>query len=174
MGFKELREFQINIYSLTNKLHDFEFEITNKLFDTKEFSLISKGNGVCKLRLEKSETLMNLHFDIEAEVELTCDRSLETFLYPVKVEEDIIIKFGEDDITLSDDVIVIRKDASSINVGDYIYEFVSLAVPMRKIHPRFEGEEQPDLIYTSQSEEAEEEDSESIDPRWEALKKLKE
>lgn len=174
MGIKELREFQINIYSLTNKLHDFEFEITDKLFETKEFSLISKGTGMCKLRLEKSETLINLHFDIEAEVELTCDRSLENFMYPVAIEEDIIIKFGDDDITQSDDVVVIRRDADKINVGDFIYEFVSLAVPMRKLHPRFDGEEQPDLVYTSTTGEAEEDETESVDPRWEALKKLKE
>jgi uncharacterized protein len=174
MGFKELREFQINIYSLTNKLHDFEFEITNKLFESKEFSLISKGNGVCKLSLQKSETLMNLHFDIKAEVELVCDRSLDTFMFPISVEEDIIIKFGDDETTLSEDVFVIRRDASSVNVGDFIYEFVSLAVPMRKIHPRFEGEDQPDLIYTSQDDNTAEDDSEPVDPRWEALKKLKE
>ncbi|WP_258103391.1 DUF177 domain-containing protein [Marinoscillum sp. MHG1-6] len=175
MGFKHLREFQINIFGLSNKLHEFEFEIDNKLFAAKENSLVEKGSGQCKLSLKKSETMMNLHFEINAEVELICDRSLDPFEYPIAIEEDIIIKFGEDDYELSEEVFVIRKDSPSFNVGDFIYEFISLAVPMKKLHPRFADEdEQEDLIYTSGGEESPEESKDDeVDPRWEALKKLK-
>ncbi|MFY0600453.1 MAG: DUF177 domain-containing protein [Cyclobacteriaceae bacterium] len=176
MGTRELREFQINIYNLSNKLHEFEFEISNKLFENQEFSLIEKGTGQCKLALEKSETMMNLHFSIEAEVELICDRSLDPFLYPISLEEDIVIKFGEDDYVLSEDVVVIRKDSPSINIENYLYEFLSVAVPMKKLHPRFgDDDDQPDLIYSSSDgdSESEKEQDDVLDPRWEALKKLK-
>lgn len=174
MGAKGLNEFQINIFNLTNKLHEFDFEINDKLFSNQEFSLIEKGSGKCHLALEKSETMMNLHFKIEVEVELTCDRSLDTFRHPIKLEEDIIIKFGEEDYILSEEIEVIRKDTPSINIGDYIYEFISVAVPMKKLHPRFQDEEnEPDLIYTSEDEEEETENKDNVDPRWEALKKLK-
>ena len=173
-----LREYQINIYNLSNKLHEFEFEISDELFQNQPHSLVEKGKGKCDLKLVKSETMMDLQFHIEAEVELTCDRSLELFWHSMTIDDSIIIKFGEDDYSLSEDVFVIRKDSSSINVSDFIYEFVSLAVPMKKLHPRFEeedDEDQPDLIYTSQeeSEDQSETDSEQVDPRWEALKKLK-
>lgn len=171
---KGLREFQIDIFSLSNKLHEFEFEITGKLFSLYENSLIEKGEGICKLSLLKSETMMTLHFAIDAKVELICDRSLDTFWYPVRLEEEVIIKFGDGDYALSDDVLVIKSDTSSINVGDYIYEFISLAVPMKKLHPRYGDEEdQPEIIYSSNDDEGEEGSKENTDPRWEALKKLK-
>ena len=63
-----------------------------------------------------------------------------------------------------------------INIGEFIYEFITLAVPLKKLHPRFEDEleedDEPEMIYTSQDEE-ETDDSQETDPRWEALKKLK-
>ncbi len=174
---KELREFQINIFNLTNRLHEFEFEISNKLFEGKEYSLIEKGQGFCKVKLIKSETMLNLHFSIDAKVELTCDRSLDQFWYPILLEDDIIIKFGEDNYSLSEDVFVVKQDTASINVGDFIYEFLNLAVPMKRLHPRFEDEDEEDLselVYTSQDETEADEQSDEVDPRWEALKKLKE
>lgn len=168
-----LKEFQIDIFSLSNKLHEFEFEITDSLLQVYEQSLLEKGEGICKLSLLKSETMMTLHFNIDAKVELICDRSLDKFMYPIKVEEKIIIKFGEDNYSLSDDVLVIKSDTPGLNVSNFIYEFINLAVPMKKLHPRYEDEdEQPDIIYSSE-EETENESNESVDPRWEALKKLK-
>jgi len=67
-------------------------------------------------------------------------------------------------------------DTPSINIGDFIYEFITLAVPLKKLHPRYEEafdeDDEPEMIYTSQ-EESDEEESQESDPRWEALKKLK-
>lgn len=171
---KGLREFQIDVFSLSQKLHEFEFEITDKLFSIYDQSIVKKGRGICKLSLQKAETMMTLHFDIDVEVELTCDRSLEKFWHPIRLNEKIIIKFGNDNYSLSEDVIVMRNDTPSLNVSGFIYEFIMLAVPMKKLHPLFENEVgQPDLIYTSIEDPSTEEESGTIDPRWEALKKLK-
>lgn len=174
MRMRALRDFQIDIFNLSHKLHEFEFDIDNRLFSIHEHSLIEKGSGKCKLQIDRSETMMTLHFDIDVKIELTCDRSLDKFDYPIKIDENLIVKFGEDNYTLSEEVMVIKQDTPSINVAEFIYEFIMLAVPMKKLHPRYEEteEEQPDLIYTSQEEESEEK-PEAIDPRWEALKKLK-
>ncbi|MEQ8471635.1 MAG: DUF177 domain-containing protein [Marinoscillum sp.] len=171
---KALREFQIDIFSLSHKLHEFEFEIDDRLFSLYEHSLVDKGKGHCKLQIDRSETMMSLHFDIDVKIELTCDRSLDQFDYPVKIDENLIIKFGEENYTLSEEVIVIKQDTASINVAEFIYEFIMLAVPMKKLHPRYEAteEEEPDLIYTSQQDDTKEQ-SDEVDPRWEALKKLK-
>ena len=173
---KGLRDFQIDIFRLSHKLHEFEFNIDDRLFSQFEHSIVDHGKGKCYLELTKSETMMTLNFQIDASVELICDRSLDSFDYPIKIDEKVIIKFGEDNYSLSEDVIVIKQDTASINIGEFIYEFITLAVPLKKLHPRFEDEleedDEPEMIYTSQDEE-ETDDSQETDPRWEALKKLK-
>lgn len=173
---KGLRGFQIDIFSLSHKQHEFEFTIDDSLFSHYEHSIVEHGKGKCQLLLDKTETMMTLNMHIIGSVELICDRSLESFDYPIDLDEKVIIKFGEDNYSLSEDVMVIKLDTPSINVGEFIYEFITLAVPLKKLHPRFEDDldedDQPAMIYTSQDDEDEDESQES-DPRWEALKKLK-
>lgn len=170
-----LKDFQIDIFNLGLKLHEFEFAIDDRIFAVHEQGIIEKGQGKCLVELEKSATMMNLKFHIEVTVNLTCDRSLDEFDYPIKIDESLIIKFGEENYSLSEDVLVIRQDTPSINLAEYIYEFIMLAVPMKKLHPRYEAteEDEPELIYTSSEENTTEDETDEVDPRWEALKKLK-
>lgn len=175
---KGLREFKIDIFNLSIKQHEFEFNIDNRLFGLYEHSLIEKGTGTCKLILDKTATMMTLNFTIEVTVELLCDRSLDPYDFPIHLEERLIIKFGEENYSLSEDVIVIKSDSASIDVSEYIYEYISLAVPLKKLHPRFQDEEddsdEPELIYTSETDpENDDNDDNNDNPLWDALKKLK-
>lgn len=171
---KGLREFQIDIFGLANKQHEFRFEINDKLFATHEQSLIEKAKGYCHLVLQKTETMLTLDFQIDVEVELTCDRSLEVFMHPVSLQERLLIKYGDENQSLDEEVEVIRNDTSSINIGGWIYEYITVAIPMKKLHPRYQDEadenEESELIYSTPLEEP---TDEVADPRWEMLKKLK-
>ena len=164
----EARDFLLNIPSLKNGVHEFHFEIKNSFFEQFENGLVEKGNGECDLTLKKSETMMQLAFEINFEIELICDRSLEPFQYPIKKKVELIVKFGEVDEELSEDLIVINFETQIFNVAPYLNEIIGLSIPMKKLHPKYEGLETPDLIYRSEDEE----NSEEMDPRWEALKKL--
>lgn len=171
MKRSEQRVFQVNIPSLKIGQHQFQYEITDEFFEQFEDGLVEKGNGKVKLDLKLSETMMVLDFNLDLEVELVCDRSLDPFHYPIKKNEELIVKFGEEDEELSEDVIVISGGTQILDVAPYIQEYIGLSIPMKKLHPRYDGQETPPLIYQSEADEGESE--EVIDPRWEALKKLK-
>jgi uncharacterized protein len=128
--------------------------------------------------LNKQETFLEADFEIKGVAKLICDRSLEPFDYPIKNHHKMVFKYGEEDQELTDEIVVINREAVSLEVGQYIYEFIALAIPMKKLHPKFKDEEENDdevegkIIYTSGSGE-DKNDNEDIDPRWEQLKKLK-
>lgn len=168
---KDKKDFSINLYQLDNKQYTYEYLLNTAFFDFYPESLIENAEGEAQLVLDKSPTMMQLHFDINARIELVCDVSLKAFWHPIHVEKDVIIKFGDEDKELSEDVRVIHMDTQQINIADYLYEFASLEIPMKKVHPDLEDAERPDMAYTSSSPE--ENTSDEIDPRWEALKKLK-
>ena len=44
---------------------------------------------------------------------------------------------------------------------------------MKRIHPDINDEERPDIVYSSGEQEQEETEEQEIDPRWAALKNLK-
>ncbi len=87
-------------------------------------------------------------------------------------------KYGEEFKELSEEIIQIPFDTQKLNVAQYIYEFIGVQVPMKKLHPKFRKEEEDEdddtntkLIY--KSDLLEDEDTFNTDPRWDALKKIK-
>lgn len=166
--------YKVNIVGLSNNVHHFRFEIDDAFFGLYGKDLISKGAFTAKVDLDKRETMITAEFDISGTAELTCDRSLERFDFPIAVRKQVIFKFGEEDEEITDEIVVIRRDTTQLELGQYIYEFISLEVPLKKLHPRFAAEEESSdgkIVYSSGA--APDEDKETTDPRWDILKKLK-
>lgn len=174
-----VRAFSVNIVGLTNTVHQFDFEVGDDFFSRYGTGLIPKGRLKADVILDKRETFIDANFHIRGSVELICDRSLDPFDFPVDVEKKIVFKYGNADEELSDEIVMIHRDNESLELGQYIFEFIALEVPMKKLHPRYREEEEDDegtegkIIYTSKTPENDKTDGEDIDPRWEILKKLK-
>ena len=182
---KELSKYNIDIYGLENKQYDYDMESGNAFFEELEQDFIERGHFKTHVELNKSATMIQLHFHTEGSVELLCDRTLEPFEEPIDSDERIILKFGDRNEELTDEIEIINRNTNRINVAKYIFEFIALSLPVKKLHPSLRDEEFDDddldddeviLVYSSEEEDESEEGDESeekIDPRWEALKKLK-
>ena len=153
------------------KVHEYRFPINEALFSLFEQNIVERGEGECLVTLTRSETMMTLHFAISAKVELICDVSVKPYWHQIQEENDLMVKFGDEDQELSEDVIVIHWDTQILNVAEYIYQFLLLSIPMKRIHPDLHDEERPDMVY--KSGEIDKSEEPETDPRWAALKNLK-
>lgn len=174
-----LRTYDIHIIGLDNKQYEYDFTSDDSFFVALEQELIAKGNLRTNLVLNKSETMIRLDFDITGTVEQICDRSLDEYDEPVSTQRTMLLKFGDRNEELSDEIELIQRNTATINVARYIFEFVSLALPMKRLHPRFRLEEDADddepngkLIYRSGPADDDADDRPDVDPRWAALRKL--
>lgn len=196
-----LNTFKIDIFRLENKQYLHEFDGDDNFFVALEQDLIEKGNFKATVTLDKSEVMIQLLYHIVGSVELTCDRSLDTFDFPIDITQRLILKFSDHTEEITDELILIDRNTQYINVAQDIYEFIGLQIPMKKLHPRFVIEEQSfneveddedfeedeefiwedegEIVYSTATDEGEEEDEEKveekepeIDPRWAILKKL--
>lgn len=170
-----LDKYRVNIVGLSINTHHFNYEFGDAFFDQYGKDLISEGSFVANVSIDKRETFLDVEFDIKGIARLICDRSLDLFDYPIDTQNKVLFKFGEEDQEISDEIVIIHRDTVSLELGQYIYEFICLAVPMKKLHPRFQEEEDSEndeLIYSS-SKEKDDNDNNESDPRWDALKKLK-
>ena len=166
-----MKGFGINIIGLSNTVHQFDFEFGDEFFRHYGSDLVSAGTFRADVALNKHETFIEADFSIKGKLQLTCDRSLELFDYPVNINSKIVFKFGDHDEEITEEIVMIHRDTATLEIGQYIYEFIGLAVPLKKLHPKFGQEESEDgIIYTS-GETADEE--KEVDPRWDILKKLK-
>ncbi|MEM7108433.1 MAG: DUF177 domain-containing protein [Bacteroidota bacterium] len=166
---RESEKFKIDIYKLSNGDHHYEFSITQAFFEEFPISGILEGTGSAKVTLNKSESHLEAYFTIEVNVKLECDRTLETYPFDMVKDEHLIFKFGDEDVELDDNIVMIHRDTQRLYLQQYIYEFIHMAVPMKKLHPRFGDDSGTDeLIYRSASSS-----TATSDPRWEQLKNLK-
>lgn len=180
----ELKPYEIPILKLENKRHEYDFAGNDSFFEAMEQGLIRRGRFRATLTLDKSETMLHLKFAIRGTYELTCDRTLEPFGEPFETTQRLILKYGDEPEEISDEIEIIGWDTPNLNVARYLFEFIALTVPAKKLHPRLraeeadEDEEQPDregkLVYSSEPDEPETADEPpAVDPRWQALAKLK-
>lgn len=166
-----MEPYRINILGLSLSVHQFQYEIGDEFFRKYDNGLVSEGKFTVDVALDKRETFLEATFKINGSVKLVCDRSLDEFDYPVNLTRLIIFKYGPQDMEVSEDVMMIQHGTETLEIGQFIYEFIALAIPMKKLHPRFQDEpDEEGIIYSSGSGEEKKEDE--IDPRWEMLKKL--
>jgi uncharacterized protein len=164
-----LESYRVNIQGLSNKIHLFEFPLGEPFFRKYDTGLVSEGSLSAQVTLDKHETFMEARFQISGSIKLVCDRSLDTFDYPLKTDQLIVFKFGHEDAEISEDVLMIQYNTESLELGQLMYEFIGLAVPMKKLHPRFkQDDDEEGIVFTSDPEPEKEE----TDPRWEKLKNL--
>lgn len=173
MGSKVLRQFKIDVQSLSLSRHTFDFDLNKAFFSSFEHSPIEVGDCSVVVVLEKKETMLSADISIKGTILLTCDRSLREFDFPVEVEKSVIFKYGEDWQELDDEMYEIPRNIDQLDVSSLLYEFVCLTVPMKKIHPDLmeDDSEDDEVVFSTESEK--EEESKESDPRWEELKKLK-
>ena len=102
---KGLREFDIDIFNLSNKRHPYGFDVSDSFFALFEDSYLDRGKLHVDLVLDKSDTMIGAIFDIKGFVTLVCDRSLEDFDFKVDTTNKIIFKYGEEYAELSDEIL---------------------------------------------------------------------
>jgi uncharacterized metal-binding protein YceD (DUF177 family) len=127
-------------------------------------------NLVLNVHFDKQEAVLSVGFDVEAEVLLICDRSLDTFWHSIHGSYTVLFKDSASFETEDDHMSVRRLDISGniINIQPEVRDTIMLAIPLRQIHPRFFNEN-GELIEFLHIEDVEP----STDPRWDALKVLK-
>ena len=173
---EELKKYSIDIVSLAEKQHEYHYASDSKFFQELEQDLISEGHFEATLLLDKSPTMLRLDFSIKGVVELECDRSLELYEEHFETTNRLFLKFGDRDEELTDEIEMIQRNTSRINVARYIYDFIALSLPVKRLHPSLRKEDEDDeeeyLVYGTGSDEESSEEAEKVDPRWEALKKI--
>ena len=172
-------EFSIPFVGLKLGKHEFKFAIGNSFFDSlgidQSSLLVHKGDLLATIQFDKQqENIFHLDFQIEGKLVLNCERCLDDFDYSLKVHETQWVKIGEVDFD-DPDILILPKNEFQLDVSPLLYEFISLALPLIRVHPDNEegvpgcNNETAEIIKRFQNQGLEE----NLDPRWEALKNLK-
>ncbi len=165
------KELVIPFKGLSIGFHNYNFVINNSFFEDFEFTDIKRGSLNLSLSLEKESNLMRFDFHFTGNVWLNCDRCLEMYEQPLEGDFQLIVKYGELFREISDDMIELPFTESRLDLGQYVYEYINLLLPIKHVHP--DDENGISTCNPEMLKKLEETASPKVDPRWEELKKLK-
>lgn len=127
----------------------------------------------------RSDHFIRVWFEVDAETELICDRTLKPFTE--SVSDSYVVMFypesKEEHETENEKVKEIDFDHLTISIEDEVRDTIMLQIPVRKLHPDLFDDDGNPVEFKTQvfGKNIENDDGEGqpIDPRWEELKKLK-
>ena len=174
---KALKDYIIPFVGLKVGEHHFDYQINNTFFQHFEYDEFNTVNVKIDLKFEKKSTLLELYFSASGIVNINCDITDEPFDQAINDQLKLVIKFGNEYNNDNEDILIVPHGEYEINVAQYIYELIVLAVPIKRIHPGIEdGTLQSDILSKLEelrpSEDNKTKSPEGIDPRWNNLKKL--
>jgi len=161
--------------------------LDDKFFELVDAPEVRHGKVRVKIEVVRVASAFELTFHTEGVVAVMCDRCLDDVEMPIDADNRLIITFGEAYEEPSDEHVIVPEEEGAIDVSWFMYEFIALALPMRRVHEEgFCNEEiakrlkelsvydseDPD-ISDSDFPDPEDGDIEKIiDPRWNALRNL--
>ena len=170
-----LAPFRIPVASLKADSARYNWELGPdffRLFDDEHEG--ERGHFSVEMNLERAGTIITLEFQIRGIVQTSCDRCLAPIDLPIEGYYELIVKFG-DPAQTTDEVVFIDLEASGLNVGQHIYDFVLLSIPISRRIPGCESMDSPPcdmtvLNYLSKKEN--DPGTDSNDSPWEDLRKV--
>ncbi|MGN1246589.1 MAG: YceD family protein [Muribaculaceae bacterium] len=144
--------------------------------------------------VKRSGDIYELCITVAGELGIPCDRCLEQMSHRVDAEYRVSVKYGEEYSDDADNVIVIAESSNTMDVAGLIFDTIMLTIPIKHVHPEGECDaamqaqlrahratiaEEEAEGYAGDEEcgeaEADKENDDNFpcDPRWEALRKLK-
>ena len=169
-----LEPFKIDLKALPQGVSSFRFKLDDEYFKAIDAPEIQKGNLVSSLTISKMEDFYELNFHTEGVVTVQCDLCLDDMEQPICSDDRLVAKFGEES-SEDDDLVIVAEDEGILDVAWFIYEFIVVNIPIKHVHaPGKCNTAMIELLEEhSAARSGKEDDTETIDPRWDALKKLK-
>jgi len=117
--------------------HLFEYQIKDEFFLPYGAQDFKNCVATVKLNLEKNNGFMLLQFDVDGQLESSCDRCGDDLPVQLWDEFKLIVKLVDEPDTLNEqeedpDVIYISRSESHLHVSDWIFEFINLSIPLQK------------------------------------------
>ena len=104
-----------------------------------------------------------------------CDICLDRMEQSIETTQRLEVKLGTEN-SEEDDLVMVAEDEGILDITWYLYEFIALAIPIKHVHAP--GKCNPAMIRIleeySATRSGQEGNETPMDPRWEALLKLKE
>lgn len=167
------KAFSIPFSGLKPGEHKFVYEIDNAFFVSFDYQEFNEASVQVTAILNKIDTMMALHLTAQGTVNVDCDVTGKPFDQPIHAALQLVIKFGEVYDDEYDEILILPHGEHQINIAQYLYEMLVLAVPQKRVHPGvIDGTLKSEILDKLNELQPKEPLKDTTDPRWDGLKNL--
>lgn len=189
-------QFKLPLKSMSPGVHEFDYHLGKQFFEDMESPDVRDADVQVHLTVTYANDVYNLAFVCRGTLTVPCDRCLDDLTLDVDASYGIKVKYGDAYRDDSDELMEIPQSDNDLNVAYMIYDTVSLAIPIKHVHPMGKcNRAMSSLLKKHRATDASDPDSEledqlidemdsmpdstadsgasaPTDPRWDALKGL--
>lgn len=156
-----------------------ELNLDNNFFADIDGEEFQKGSVAATVTVKKNRDVFDFTFSLSGVVVVPCDRCLDDLEIEVTAENSLKVRLGEN-YADDGDVVIVPESDGDINIAWYLYEFIALALPMKRVHApgkcnhEMTGKLKKHACKDENINDVDDADNDSayIDPRWESLKNI--
>ena len=170
-----MNEYKIKLNGLKDGSYSNSFIIRGEFFEAFNTSEIKYVNIDIDTILKVENKSFNLKIKSEGMVkDIPCDICTEKINIPISSEINYIIKKGIGKDLEDENVIFVDEKDKELILDSILYEMIVLAFPTKRQHQlNATNDEECNKEMVNLINKYSVKDNNNIDPRWEALKKLK-
>lgn len=176
-------EYKLPLRALAIGTYAYNFHLSKGFFEQMESADVHDADIDVKATVTYNGDVYEIDIRCTGEATLPCDRCLDDMQESIDAEYHIAAKYGEKFDDSDDALIEIPRSDSDLDIAHIIYDTVMLDIPI--MHAHAEGQCNPVMsdilgkhIVLDAADAPEQSDTDdsagATDPRWDALKKLKE
>ena len=159
----------------------YEYFLENQFFTDIDGAEVQRGKVNVSLKVERKVSTFEMTFHLSGMVIVSCDRCLDDMEQAIASDNRLMVKFGKE-----------YADEGRVYLAWFLYEFVALNIPMKHVHApgkcnkamsarlrkhsahrSDESDNAEDEVDDDDNILSDEYEDTATDPRWDALKKLK-
>ncbi len=132
------KAIEIAFVGLKPGIHEFTYEVDDSFFAEAEGREFTNCTATVKLQLDKNSSFFLLKFEVGGVADVACDRCGNQLTKDLWDEFNMLVKLVDNPEEMNQqeedpDVFYISKTESHIYLNEWIFEFVSLSVPIQKL-----------------------------------------
>jgi len=169
------KEFSIPFSGLRQGKHEFDYVVNNEFFESFGYTDFNDAKLDLHVLLNKASNMLEFELAAKGVVNVACDITSEPYDQPISTNLELVVKFGDEYNDEDDEILIIPHGEHQVNLAQYVYEMIVLAVPQKRIHPGvLDGSLDSEALKKLEELQPKErkDNTKDTDPRWDALKKL--
>lgn len=133
-----LREFSIPLKGIKAGEHQFEFQLNKEFLEALQDDQMIDADVVATVTMTKAAAMITFEVELNGTACVECDRCLDEIEYPIEAEDTLYVKFSEEEYEFDGEVMWLNPAEEQINLAEYLYETLLLALPYQRVHDNIE------------------------------------